>query len=347
MKRIAVVLLSLAAFAPLAGAQPPAVRQPQEATGACPADPMRPAPLPAEWSQRRRVVHAAVCEWARFGFPTVEIRRASAAQERTLPPALGLAADLRVTPERASYEDVRPALDHQTRSGRTEGDRSVSGAIEAYWLATDRGYVERVRAMRQVAEQRFGGLHPELRSELYPGWSRAWSAAFVTWTMQRAGVPWFRGSEWHSLYLAWSTEQAPERLAPIDRYRPAAGDLVCFGRTGATGEWGMPTARSFIDRVRAIRSREDAFAAHCDVIVRVNRSSVVLIGGNVRDSVTATVTPLAGGRIMRSNARPWSAALRLDGPADPCARIEAVPTGPWSTEEAAPARRRALRGAAC
>lgn len=347
MKRVAVALLSLLALAPLAGAQAPVAPRTQEAPGACPADPMRPAPLPSEWSQRRRVVHAAVCEWARFGFPTVEIQRAFAAQERSLPPALGLAAELRLTPERASYEDVRPALDQQSRAGRTEGDRSVSNAIEAYWLVTDRAYVERVRTMRQVAEQRFGGLHPELRTELYPGWSRAWSAAFVSWTMQRAGVPWFRGSEWHSLYLAWATEQAPERLVRIDRYRPAAGDLVCFGRTGATGERGMPTAQSFIDRVRAVRRREDAFPAHCDVVVRVNRSSVVLIGGNVRESVTATVTPLVGGRIMRSNARPWSAALRLDGPADPCARIEAVPTGPWSAEEAAPARRRALRGAAC
>lgn len=347
MKRVAALLLSLSVLAPLAGAQPPASARPQEAAGACPADPTRPAPLPAEWSERRRLVHAVVCEWARFGLATVEIRRATLAQERALPPALGLSGRLRRLPERASYEDVRPALDNQTRGGRTEDDAGVSSAIEAYWAATDPAYVERVRAMRQVAEQRFAGLHPELREELYPGWTRAWSAAFATWSMRRAGVAGFRGSEWHSLYLAWSSESRPERLVRIDRYRPVAGDLICFGRTGVSGPGGLPDAQSFIDRVRAIRRQEDAFAAHCDVIVRVNPTSVVAIGGNVRNSVTATVTPLVRGRLMRSNARPWSAAFRLDGPADPCARIEAVPTGPWSADEAAPARRRALRGAAC
>ena len=330
-----------------ARAQPPAPVAAAPPSAACPADPLHPAPLPVAWSERRRLVFTVVCEWARFGFATVEVERATAAQERSLSPALGLPPRLRRLPDRANYADSRRAVGVQTRDGVTEDDTAVSSAIEAYWVATDPGFVERVRAMRQVVEQRYGSLHQDLRVELYPGWWRAWSAAFVTWSMQRARAGWFRGSEWHSLYLAWSTADRPERLVRIDRYRPMVGDLICFGRTGVTGERGMPDAQSFIDRVRAIRRQEDAFPAHCDVILRVNRTSVVSIGGNVRNSVAATVTPLRRGRLMRSNVRPWSAALKLDGPADPCARIETTPTGPWSSEAAEAARRRSLRGLSC
>ena len=145
---------------------------------------------------------------------------------------------------------------------------------------------------------------------------------------------------------ARSTQDRPDRLVRIETYRPMVGDLVCFGRTGAAGPRGLPTSQAFIERVRAIRSNDDAFPGHCDIIVRVNRSSVVSIGGNVRNAVAATVTPLVNGRLMRSNAWPWSAALRMDGPWDPCARIEACPLGPGAARAcggaAWPARRSLL-----
>lgn len=307
------------------------------------------ATWPSDWSLRRRLVHLSVCEWARFGFPTVEIRRSDAAAQSRLPAGIGLSSSLTDMgpPRSGAYAATRPAIDVQTRAGAAEDSPEVSRAIEAYWLVTDPAYVGRMREVRASVEGRYGGLHADNRTELYPGWWRAWSAAYVTWAMRKAGVPWFRGSEWHSLYLARSTAERPDRLVRIERYRPVAGDLICFGRTGAEGPGGMPTSASFIERVRAIRGQADAFAAHCDVIVRVNRSSVVAIGGNVRNAVTATVTPLVNGRLMRSQARPWSAALRLDGPSDPCARIEAVPVGPWARAEVAGARQAALRGAAC
>ncbi len=294
-------------------------------------------------------MHLSVCEWARFGYPTVEIRPSEAFAENRLPAGLGLSSALtELQPARSGrYAATRPAVDVQTRAGAAEDSPEVSRAIEAYWSAADPAYVGRMREMRAAVESRYAGLHDDNRTELYPGWWRAWSAAYVTWAMRQAEAPGFRGSEWHSLYLAWSSAERPDRLVPVERYRPVSGDLICFGRTGATGAGGMPTSASFIERVRAIRGQADAFPAHCDVIVRVNRASVVAIGGNVRNAVTATVTPLINGRLMRSQARPWSAALRLDGPADPCARIEAVPVGPWSDQATAAARRRALRGARC
>ena len=313
----------------------------------CLADAAAPLTWPAGWSQRRRLVHLAVCEWVRFGHPVVELQRTDERTASRLPSRLGLAGDLRDLPQRPSYEGARPALVVQTRAASSASDPAMAEAIEAYWTATDPAYVSRLHEARTILRRALPHADGNEPTELYPGWWRPWSAAFISWMAARAEVPWFRGSEWHSLYLARSTQDRPDRLVRIEEYRPVAGDLVCFGRTGADGPQGLPTSQAFIERVRAIRSSDDAFAGHCDVVVRVDRSSVVTIGGNVRSAVAATVTPLVGGRLMRSNAWPWSAALRMDGPPDPCARIEAVPAGPWGSEVAAVTRRRVLRGARC
>lgn len=330
-----------------APAQPSALPPLQASQPGCPSDPAAVPAWPESWSLRRRLVHLAVCEWARFGYPVVEIRRSDARSSTRLPGALGLEGALTELPQPPAYDGVHPVQIVQTRGAVTSSDPGVAPAILAYWAATDPDYVARLQAARATlreAHPRADGAEP---AELYPGWWRPWSAAFISWAMTSAQVPWFRASEWHTLYLARSTEAHPDRLVRIEDYRPVPGDLVCFGRTGASGPQGLPTSHAFIDRVRAIRTADDAFPGHCDIVVRVNRSSVVTIGGNVRSAVSATVTPLVAGRFLRSNPWPWSAALRMEGPEDPCARIEAVPAGPWSGETAATARRRALRSVRC
>lgn len=329
------MLTAIAAAGLLAQAQPASPGPPAEAaTAGCPADAAAPLAWPSEWSQRRRLVHLAVCEWARFGFPVVEIERSGARAASRLPAGLGLAGALSELPRPSPHEGALPARVVQTRWAGTGNEAGLAPAIEAYWAATDPAYVARIREAR--ATVRRAHPHPDGAepAELYPGWWRPWSAAFISWAVTGARVPWFRGSEWHTLYLARSTEDRPDRLVRIEDYAPLAGDLICFGRTGAAGAQGLATSRAFVERVRAIRSTDDAFGGHCDIVVRVNRASVVSIGGNVRNSVAATVTPLVRGRLLRSNVFPWAAALRMDGPGDPCARIEAVPAGPWS--EAAP-----------
>ena len=333
------VVAAAAQFPPV-----PAPSAPTPPEMGCVADAAAPVAWPEGWSQRRRLVHLAVCEWARFGHPVLELHRTDERTAARLPSALGLDRALTELPPRPSYQGAWPAMVVQTRAAGSASDLSAAPAIEAYWAATDPAYIGRVRQARTLVRQALPHADAGEPIELYPGWWRAWSAAFISWMAARAEVAWFRGSEWHTLYLAWSTADRPDRLVRIEDYRPVAGDLLCFGRTGPDGPEGLPTSQAFIDRVRAIRSRDDAFGGHCDLIVRVNRSSVVTIGGNVRSAVTATVTPLVGGRVMRSNAWPWSAALRMDGPPDPCARIEAVSAGPWA---AAAARRRALRASLC
>jgi hypothetical protein len=55
--------------------------------------------------------------------------------------------------------------------------------------------------------------------------------------------------------------------------------------------------------------------------VEVGPTSAVLIGGNVKNTVAATVTPLRDGRLTPTATRPWAVALRLAEPADACATL--------------------------
>ncbi len=292
--------------------------------------------LPPGWSDRRKVTQLAVCEWSKFGYPTVEIRPASRAAARSLPAALGLSPALRAAaaPPRPGYAAAAPAIEVQTRFGLTESDVAASPAVERYWGAVRPDFVDRVRRARAQAGS----------ASLYPGWWEPWSGAFVSWTLQTAGVSWFRGSPSHVLYLKAAMAARPGALVPISRYRPLPGDLICAPRADSRGQ---PTALSEAAFIDALRGRDAHFETHCDIVVRVNRMSVVSIGGNVRNGVTATVTPLRRGRLMRTDVRPWSAALTMGEPYDPCARIEAVAVEGWGDTAAKAQRRAALERTGC
>ena len=116
---------------------------------------MTTAPLawPAAWSQRRRLVHLAVCEWARFGYPVIEIRRSEAPAAARLPAGVGLDVALTELPQSSPYEGTHPVVVVQTRSAVTGNDPAVAQAIEAYWAATDPDYVARLRAARATLRQ--------------------------------------------------------------------------------------------------------------------------------------------------------------------------------------------------
>ena len=286
------------------------------------------------WSARRRMVHAAVCEWAAFGFPTVVVRLTPDDRSNRLPGELALSETLSeaVAPSVAALPDVRQAAEVQVRFGRTESDLAVYERIAAYWRATSPGYARAVEAA--------GRERPRLR----PGWWTAWSAAFTSWALREAGVDWIPADDNHSVYLRGALQARPVAVTAIERYRPVAGDLVCLPRLSPEGP---PDARAgsagFIERLRSGPS----FPAHCDIVVRRNDRSVVVIGGNVKNAVTATVVPLdARGRLVRTSVRPWTVAVSLGEPADPCARIEAVTAPGWDAPAVAAARRRAL-GRSC
>lgn len=322
-------LVALAAAVGFGAIGPSGSAQPQRR-----ADPDHCGQPSTDWSDRRKVVQVAVCEWARFGYPVVEIRPATPGEAASLPPSLGLSAPLRAAAvgNRPGYERVIPAVEVQTRFGRTESDPSASGAIEGYWAVVRPAYIEGIRRARQQA----GGR------AYYPGWWDPWSAAFTSWVMRRAGVAWFSGAPSHVQYLKKAMAARAGQLVPIRRYRPLPGDLICAPRADAGGQ---PTAVSEAAFIAALNSGVDHFETHCDIVVRVNKGSVVSIGGNVKNSVTATVTPLRGERLLRTDQRPWSAALTLGEPYDPCARIESVDLRGWDRVVAE--RKRALARTGC
>jgi hypothetical protein len=124
-----------------------------------------------------------------------------------------------------------------------------------------------------------------------------WSAAFISWDIESAGVPrdLFCPDQTHTIYVERLVERArrpgaaliPRRL---DERAPQVGDLICSSRSGSG------TTLDNLNRG----------AGHCDLVVEVRPGALAAIGGNVGDSVTRSVFPLdANGFLSPISARPY------------------------------------------
>ncbi|RVT95776.1 DUF2272 domain-containing protein [Rhodovarius crocodyli] len=155
--------------------------------------------------------------------------------------------------------------------------------LVAYWNAVpgDEGALSRNRAIYAQDP-----AHP-------PGnlWAEpAWSAAFISYVMQRAGVDRreFRPNASHALYLdpLLSDAAAFPATAPFIPYRPQEyaprlGDLVCGDRSrNPLTDWTQRLAEA--GRFRPM---------HCDIVVGLSPGFVEAIGGNVADAVTLSRFP--------------------------------------------------------
>jgi hypothetical protein len=164
--------------------------------------------------------------------------------------------------------------------GAWEDDASHTGRVNVYW--------------RAVGKPGIDGLDCQ----------QPWSAAFMTWVMQGAGVPdtQFQPASAHWGYLAPMIDEAtlPGRyFVPrrIQEYSPNPGDLICATRGQAL--WrpmgGDPSA-----------TRLQGLEAHCDLVVAKSGSVLEAIGGNVRNSVSKSVLELdPQGRLQPIPRRPW------------------------------------------
>jgi len=136
-----------------------------------------------------------------------------------------------------------------------------------------------------------------------------WSAAFVSYIMQGAGIPesQFTPAPAHWIYLSSLIDQSgsPGRyFVPrrVQDYSPNPGDLVCASRGsvrpatygGYTSAWAL----------------EGAYT-HCDLVVAKNGQSLDVIGGNVRNSVSKSTFDLdAEGHLLAVPRRPWFVILQ-------------------------------------
>ena len=180
------------------------------------------------------------------------------------------------------------AVQEWARFGRQTTLYSVDGPPRTVQLGIpEREAPERVRDYWKSLDK------PE-RSGLDPV---PWSAAFVSWDIESAGVSreLFCPDQRHTIYLERLVERARRPGAAFIPYkpsqrRPEVGDLVCASRAGGT------TTLDNLDRG----------PGHCDIVVEVRADEVHAIGGNVGDSVTRSVFPLdANGFLSPISARPY------------------------------------------
>jgi hypothetical protein len=165
------------------------------------------------------------------------------------------------------------------------------------WEDEDAFYSARVNAYwRAVGRPLLNGMDCQ----------KPWSAAFVSWVMQQAGVPeeQFPAAAAHGVYLAQLIEDAelpgrwfvPRRIAD---YSPAPGDLVCASR-GPLGPSGDDASPALLRTAQT----------HCDLVVGKSGRTLEVVGGNVRNSVSKTRLQLDGaGRLQPEPRRQWFAVL--------------------------------------
>lgn len=124
-----------------------------------------------------------------------------------------------------------------------------------------------------------------------------WSAAFISWDIQSAGVPrdLFCPSSTHTIYVERIVARERRPGAAFVAHRPderapQVGDLICASRNGSG------TTLDNLNRG----------AGHCDIVVEVRPDAIAAIGGNVGDSVTRSVFPLdAEGILSPISQRPF------------------------------------------
>lgn len=147
------------------------------------------------------------------------------------------------------------------RLGVQEGDAFASKRVHDYW--------------ESVGRPNLSGKDHQV----------PWSAAFISWDIQSAGVPrdQFCPDARHTIYIERMADRArrpgaafvPRRL---DERKPQVGDLICASRDGG---------KTTLDNL-------DRGPGHCDIVVEVRSGQVQAIGGNVHDSVSRSVFPLDG-----------------------------------------------------
>ena len=159
-----------------------------------------------------------------------------------------------------------------------DDDYSHSNRINQYW--------------RAVGKNRLSGYDCK----------EPWSAAFISWVMQVAGVPeyQFPPATTHRSYLNHFLANAHNPYAAwiphtIQKYKPKPGDLICAKR-------GKGTSTEVIEELPdSLNSK-----LHCDIVVETKGQTLQAIGGNVRNSVSKTILTLSPeGYLQLTSHRPW------------------------------------------
>jgi hypothetical protein len=202
------------------------------------------------------------------------------------------------------YDDRRqcapPTASSDDTPERREGLWQRVG--EYRWLGLDPGHLHRAWTGKHDAK---GRVYSPDQDGTY-----AWSAAFISYVMRIAGArDRFPYDDAHATYIDEAARAArgdvPVRAVLAmrpERYAPLVGDLICAGRDRAAG-------------LRFDDLPAGEFPAHCAIVVDVRDDALLVVGGNVADTVTLTRIPTTADGML---ARPDGSVL------DPCANWCAV-----------------------
>lgn len=272
------------------------------------------------------------------GVGTVAVRRASGAAMllAVLLSACAVQAPrVRIPPTVVSADQTRALIAHTTAEWQRWGQRIVRIDVEPSCLVQPDGSCveigdgcgdEQTSALCPIVDEYWKAVPPHIgrhachtvdictaqwpTAELGRAFrTPAWSAAFVSAMMARAG---FSTSEfWPSMTHAGYIVAAREGYASAFEVVPTPavarpGDLLCATRS---------YARYTPADISAIEDGERAPPMHCDIVVAVDRAAGVLqaIGGNVQQTVARIDVQLdAQGRVTYAAgvARPWILVLR-------------------------------------
>lgn len=208
---------------------------------------------------RQRQIDLAVSQWARFGFRVLRFSTDDGAFHEVAQRDL----------QRADIPEIVAQL-HRSQRQLLESDDEVYGAIAAYWSVID----PPPDAM---------GL-PREESRLWraqddpPSISDApWSAAFISWLMCESGLDADafprKSSHWRMIEALAEETAAPAFTEDLDVGAAQPGDLVCYCRD-------------------CLRYSPGPQPMHCDFVIGRTPATLLLVGGNVRDSVALQLVPI-------------------------------------------------------
>jgi len=206
---------------------------------------------------RSRIINIVIQEWAYFGFSI---------QDQT-----------RIQEPRGRASKARP---RRVRMSAEEAAR-IADSIGGYWAATpDSGWI----LQRQNDSWNSRGIGSR--------WRNPWSAAFISWVMCESGLgepSRFERAIAHHTYidqaiLAREQGASNAAFAAFDpgKMPVVPGDLLCRG--------SRPAYQSIAERRTHLGT---GARTHCDIVVKLDEASsrIMVIGGNVRGSVTMKLLP--------------------------------------------------------
>lgn len=177
--------------------------------------------------------------------------------------------------------DMRQEPPSAPRLGLLEDEGDAVPRISLYWQSVGRSYT---------------GADTQ----------QPWSAAFISYLMQEAGVADndFQRSEAHFNYLSYlkQRQQASDPLfvlRPVSTQPVTPGDLICTSRDDNT-----------VDTIAAIHP---GLPGHCDLVYELHPllGWAGVIGGNVYNSVSESIIPLTwDGRVIPTARRHWFVVVK-------------------------------------